>query len=478
MTVALYIRVSTDEQAEQGFSLDVQKEKLILYCQSKGWDSYKLYIDDGYTGTNMERPALKRMLRHIEENKINSVLVYKLDRLSRKQKDILALIEDRFEKNNVAFNSHQENIDTSTPFGKAMLGVLAVFAQLDRDMIIERLTLGRRQRVKEGKWYGGRVPFGYSWNKDKQELEIVPEEARIVKEIFNMYLEGNSRLSIAEWVCSRVSNRVIDHNIIRDMLARPVYKGKFNNDGELVDGLHSGIIDEEIWERVQIEAKAREEGTSSKGIFLLTGLIKCGHCGGSVVHVKRTTKRGEKTYLYELYACVNQHRRLKDVQTSTKCKVGYLQREDLEQFVINKIKQVGLYPELLTTKSKKQTDDDTDNNEQLLEMLKIQLKEVNTGLENLYDAIQSGHVKSSAVSDRIKRLEDQRESLEDDIDTLIDSSPKKISKEDRYNKIKQIGKAWDYFTFEEQKTAIRTIIKTVIFNGKKAEPEIEWFLED
>lgn len=207
MTVALYIRVSTDEQAEQGFSLDAQQEKLILYCKSKGWDDYKLYIDDGYTGTNTHRPALNRMLRHIEDKKIHFVLVYKLDRLSRKQKDILELIEDKFEKNNVSFNSHQEMIDTSTPFGKAMLGVLAVFAQLDRDMIIERLTVGRRQRVSEGKWYGGRVPFGYAWDKELQQLHIVPEEARLVKEIYRMYLEGHSRLSISEWASSRVSHR-------------------------------------------------------------------------------------------------------------------------------------------------------------------------------------------------------------------------------------------------------------------------------
>lgn len=155
MFAAIYVRVSTEEQAEQGYSIDVQKERLIAFCKSQGWEDYKLYIDDGYTGTNTNRPALKRLIRHIEAKKVHTVVVYKLDRLSRKQKDVLSLIEDVFEKNNVAFASSSEKFDTSTAFGKAMIGILAVFAQLERDMIIERTTSGRRQKISKGIWSGG-----------------------------------------------------------------------------------------------------------------------------------------------------------------------------------------------------------------------------------------------------------------------------------------------------------------------------------
>lgn len=279
MIAALYIRVSTEEQAEHGFSIDAQKERLVAFSKSQGWENHKLYIDDGYTGTKMERPALKKMIRHIEEGKIHTVVVYKLDRLSRKQKDVLQLLEDVFEKNDVKFRSATEPFDTSTPFGKAMLGVLAVFAQLDRDMIIERTTTGRRTKVSQGDWYGGRVPFGYTWNKESKLLEIVPEEARIVKEIFNMYLQGHSRLSIAEWAASRTDERTIDHSTIRDMVARPIYAGNLINAGNINSGKHEAIIDQETWDRAQAETLKRKEGAATIGEYLLTGLLKCGICG-------------------------------------------------------------------------------------------------------------------------------------------------------------------------------------------------------
>lgn len=470
MTVALYIRVSTDEQAEHGYSLDAQKERLILSCQSQGWLDYKVYMDDGYTGTNLERPALKRMLRHIDEGKISSVFVYKLDRLSRRQKDILELIEDRFEKNNVSFSSHQEKIDTSTAFGKAMLGVLAVFAQLDRDMIVERLTVGRRQRVSLGKWYGGREPFGYSWNKELQQLEIKADEARIIKEIFNMYVDGQSRLSIAEWASKRTTERVIDHNIVRDILTRPVYKGKFNNAGKTVDGLHDAIISEELWEQAQKETLRRRNGISARGDFLLTGLLKCGVCGGNIVHVKRRSVKGQKEYLYELYACTHQHVRPKN--SDHICSMGYIRRSAVEEFVVDNIKHLSVYPnklkDRLTSKLENQ------EGETALQQMKVQLNKVNTNLENLYDAIQNGDIKAAAVRDRIKNLEEQREAIESDIDDIIDNSPNNLSIDDSIDLLKTIGDNWDYLTEDEQKIAIRKVIKCVVLNGKKEDPTIEW----
>ncbi|OPA76649.1 resolvase [Paenibacillus selenitireducens] len=475
MTVALYIRVSTDEQAEQGFSLESQKEKLILYCKSQGWEDYKLYIDDGYTGTNINRPAMKRLLRHIEEKKITSVLVYKLDRLSRKQKDILELIEDHFEKNNVSFNSHQEKIDTSTPFGKAMLGVLAVFAQLDRDMIIERLTAGRRQRVNEGKWYGGRIPFGYSWDKETQQLLVVPEEARIVKEIFNMYLNGHSCLSISEWASARVNNRAMYHNIIRDMIARPVYKGKFHNAGKIVDGIHEEIIDEETWEAAQIESKKRKDGITPLGDFLLTGLLRCGGCGGNIVHVKRYTQNNNKTYFYEFYVCAAQHVRKKDAKTLN-CKLGYAHRSNVEKYVTDQIQSIGIYPEKFKEIFLAVTDVNENSNELLLSQLQDQLQKISSNLENLYDAIQNGDIKASAVSDRIRHLEEQREVIENDIDDIIEEIPSKHDEQSAYDLVKQIGEAWEFFSDEEKKMAIRKIIKSVILYGKNGTPQIEWNL--
>ncbi|MDH6373584.1 site-specific DNA recombinase [Paenibacillus sp. PastF-3] len=474
MTVAIYIRVSTDEQAEQGYSIDFQKEKLIHYCKSQGWDDYKLYIDDGYTGTNMDRPALKRMLRNIEDKKVTAVLVYKLDRLSRKQRDILELIEDKFESFGASFTSSVEKIDTSTAFGKAMLGVLAVFAQLDRDMIIERTTAGRRQRVSTGKWYGGRVPFGYNWNKELQLLEVIPEEARVIQEIYNLYLNGHSRLSIAEWAAPRAPSRTIDHAVVREILCRQIYTGNIGYVGNIYDGTHDAIITQDIWDAVQIEIEKRKEGMTPIGEYLLTGLLKCGVCGVNIVHVRRKSKHADKEYIYELYACKDQHVRPKERTKKEGCKMGYIRRDVVEKSVIDQIKAIAINPNRLLEKSKKKKSEIISFNEQY-SLLTEQLKKVNTNLENLYDAIQNGDIKASAVSNRIKSLEEQRDILEEDIDDLIDVNPKKTDEKKTLIMFQQIGHAWDHFTEDEKKIAIRKLIKSISL-VKGQPPQIEWLI--
>ncbi|EJW14783.1 resolvase domain protein [Paenibacillus alvei DSM 29] len=343
MVVGIYIRVSTEEQAQHGFSIDAQKEKMIAYCKSQGWPDFKLYIDDGYTGTNMDRPALNRLIRHVENQKINLVVVYKLDRLSRKQRDVLYLLEEVFEKHDTGFKSATEPFETTTPFGKAMIGILAVFAQLERDMIVERTTTGRRQRIRQGKWYGGRQPLGYYWDREKEKLIIIPDEAMLIKAIFDKYKDGESRLSIAEWAQSRCKSRVIDHGVVRDILSRRIYIGELNDCGTWIKGNHEPIIDLKTWQAVQKEIHNREEGSSPKGEYLLTGLLKCGVCGENVVHVKRITRRYGKVYEYHLYACKNQHVRRKD--RNNNCSLGYHRRENIEKFVTDRLKALSLFPE-------------------------------------------------------------------------------------------------------------------------------------
>jgi site-specific DNA recombinase len=153
--VFIYIRVSTIEQAEEGYSLGEQEERLIKYCEAMGWEVIKVYIDPGYSGGNMERPGLKEMISEIENGNADIVLVDKLDRLSRSQFDTLYMIQKIFMPNDCAFVSRAEAFDTSTPFGRAMIGILAVFAELERERIRERMKEGKAGRAKEGKYRGG-----------------------------------------------------------------------------------------------------------------------------------------------------------------------------------------------------------------------------------------------------------------------------------------------------------------------------------
>ena len=163
MLVFGYARVSTDNQLEN-YSIEEQTERLKAYCAAKGWTLLQTYVDGGYSGGNTDRPALQEMLSAIRENKIDAVVVYKLDRLSRSQKDTLTLIEDDLLSHGADFVSINENFDTSTPFGRAMIGILSVFAQLEKDQITERFTMGRIGRGKAGYFHGGgNPPTGYDY---------------------------------------------------------------------------------------------------------------------------------------------------------------------------------------------------------------------------------------------------------------------------------------------------------------------------
>ena len=184
--VAIYIRVSTIRQAEEGFSISQQRDRLEKYCAAMDWEISGTFIDDGYTGADMNRPALKSLISKIQNGGLDIVLVDKLDRLSRSQYDTLYLIRKIFESAGVTFISRSENLDTSTPIGKCSLGLMSVFAELERSRIQERMKDGKEGRAKAGKWHGGGVvPIGYRYANDN--LEIDDYEAFQVTEIYRLF---------------------------------------------------------------------------------------------------------------------------------------------------------------------------------------------------------------------------------------------------------------------------------------------------
>ena len=187
--VFIYVRVSTNKQAEEGYSIPQQIERLTKYCEAMGWQVVKVYTDDGYSGGDLERPAIKQMTKEIEKGNADIVLVDKLDRLSRSQFDTLYMIQKVFDPNNVGFVSRAESFDTSTPFGKAMVGILAVFAELERSRIKERMADGKEGRAKEGKYKGGGNPsIGYDYNPATGALEVNEYEAMMINELYQLVL--------------------------------------------------------------------------------------------------------------------------------------------------------------------------------------------------------------------------------------------------------------------------------------------------
>ena len=199
-----------------------------------------MYIDGGYSGGNMERPALQKLLSDVQSGKINAVLVYKLDRLSRSQKDTLNIIEDHFLKNGVDFISLNENFDTSTPFGKAMIGILSVFAQLEKDQITERFTMGRIGRSKAGYYHGGpTAPTGYDYKDGK--LIVNPVTSQQVQEVYREFLNGKSINSIQRQMHEKYGGWG-SATLVLNVLKNSVYIGMVMFKGVAYPRLHTPVI--------------------------------------------------------------------------------------------------------------------------------------------------------------------------------------------------------------------------------------------
>ena len=199
MKVAIYIRVSTEEQAREGYSMEVQREYLLDHAKRLGWEVYKIYADDE-SGYILNRPALNEMLKDAKTKKFELIITYKLDRFSRKLKDLLNIV-DGLESYGVAYKSATEPFDTTTSAGKLMFQQLGSFAEFERNRIKERVFPGMIKGVQQGNWQGARYsPYGYYYNKEKKLLEVVPKEADIVKLIYTMYLANKTSGQIGEYL--------------------------------------------------------------------------------------------------------------------------------------------------------------------------------------------------------------------------------------------------------------------------------------
>src|SRR3990170_4905021 len=198
MNVVCYVRVSTEEQQREGISLEMQAERIRAYCLSQGWTLTRIYTDGGASGTTLNRTGLQEMLTNLKG--IGAVLVWKVDRLSRRQKHVLTFLEDVLEPAGVGFKSVTEPFDTTTPMGKAFLGMLAVFAQLERDTIAHRTREALRHLQASG-GHVGAPPFGFAMGAEG--LCPIPEELAVVSQAKRLRERGYTLRRIAEWLTSQ-----------------------------------------------------------------------------------------------------------------------------------------------------------------------------------------------------------------------------------------------------------------------------------
>ena len=314
---AIYIRVSTDKQAEKGYSISEQEAKLRAMCSAHGLEVYKAYVDDGYTGSDMNRPALQELLQDIKEGLIENVATYKLDRLSRDMQDMLKIIREEFLPSDINLMSVTENIDTSTPVGRAALNLLAAYAELEKDTICERMKMGKVGRAKAGKWMGGSVPFGYDYEKESGIL-IPNRDATLVKTVFGLYLLGYGIKQIAETLELKS-----DMSVVR-ILECKLYTGKIYHDGQFYEGQHEPIINDETYQRAaELRQRHKFAKTGSSTPYLLVGLLYCGKCGAKMGYAKQKhftkischSRRNSTPHLIKDPNCSNPRLRSVDVES-------------------------------------------------------------------------------------------------------------------------------------------------------------------
>lgn len=303
--VAIYARVSTQEQAENGNSLDFQIDKLKAYCQLHEYKVVGEYVDAGVSGAKSERPALNKLKKDID--KIDIVLIYKLDRLSRSIKDTMNLIEDLFKPNNVNLISLSENFDTSQAMGMATVGMLSTFAQLERETIKERMIAGKIQAVKNGKNIN-RIPIGYV----KKDGKVFKDEKtkNCVKFIFDLVQEKKSLTEIANILeMSEYSSlRKWDFMTISRMVKNKIYCGHTDSFGTLIRDTHESYITDEQ-QKYMLELIAERKLHSSKSRknkfpALFRGVIICPKCQHMLTPCNKKTGSGNKLIYYRCSTCL------------------------------------------------------------------------------------------------------------------------------------------------------------------------------
>lgn len=454
MIVACYVRVSTENQLEN-YSIEEQIERLKLYCMSKDYIVYNMYIDGGYSGGNMERPALKQLLNDVTTGKINAVLVYKLDRLSRSQKDTLTIIEDNFLKNGVDFISLNENFDTSTPFGKAMIGILSVFAQLEKDQITERFTMGRIGRSKAGYYHGGSTaPTGYDYIDGK--LIVNPVTSEQVQDVYKLFLNGKSINAIQRFM-HKTYGGWNSATLVLNVLRNSVYVGMVKFKGKEYKGIHEPIVSQEQFDRVQqyLNSDERENGkrtsqkTPFKAGFVLSGLIFCKRCGA-----KFSAEHGN-------YTCYSRSKTSKKHIKDPNCKNDKWKIKDLDELVFDEITLLNMNRDRLNNITKPSTQKNVFDEK----YFETKIQDIDNQIKRMLDLYQIGTLPISEITDRINALQLEKDKLQNQLEQNQNSQ---VNKE-KVERFKQLVSEIEYIKTEsvdKKRIYISELVESIYIDGQ------------
>lgn len=311
MTVGVYIRVSTLEQAKEGYSIAAQKERLTAYCAAQGWDDYKFYVDEGVSAKDTNRPQLKMLLDHVKKETISMILVYRLDRFTRSVRDLYNLL-DTLEKHKCSFKSATELYDTSNAMGRMFIGLVALLAQWETENLSERVKMALEKKVSGGERVGN-IPYGFDLDED--EKLVKNEKSSNVLDMIEKVKQGMSANQLSDYLNTTNSDRQWRPNSVLRILRNPALYGATRWNDEIYENTHDGIITKKEFVKLQqiLEDRSLHHRREVKSIYLFQGVISCYQCGSILSPNRYIRQRKDGSQYqgltYRCQACVRNKRK-------------------------------------------------------------------------------------------------------------------------------------------------------------------------
>ncbi|MBM3740765.1 MAG: recombinase family protein [Acidobacteria bacterium] len=473
---AIYTRKSTEEGLNQEFnSLDAQREAAEAYILSQKHDGWTLvptqYSDGGYTGANIERPGVKQLLADIEDAKIDCVVVYKVDRLSRSLIDFSKMME-LFEKHGVCFVSVTQQFNTNSSLGRLTLNILLSFAQFEREIISERTRDKQVAARKKGKWTGGHILMGYDLDSRGGKLTVNLDEAERVREMFRLYLEGTQVTEIVQrfdklgwrnkqWTTQDgklYGGSPLRRCHIYKLLGNILYTGQVKVGDEVFPGEHEAIIDQQTFDLAQkrLKENAWTPGNEHRVKFdaLLRGLIYCSCCGSGMY----STYSANKERRYRYYVCYRSQQKLEGYCTSRS-----VSAPSVEEAVVESIRRVGVHPDVLaeTARAARQ------RLAEIVSGLREELNTTNGRVKNLKSQIARIRNPEAARLAEIREQLDAGETRAEDLrKEILRREKQRIDEKELRRTMESFEDVWKAMNLEEQRTLLRQLVEKVGYDGR------------
>ena len=471
METAIYVRVSTEEQVKEGFSIRGQEQKLKDYARIKDWDIYDVYIDEGISGKNITaRPEINRLISDVKKGKVKNVLVFKIDRLTRSTSDLIFLV-DLFNEYDCSFNSLMESIDTQTASGRMFLKIIGIFAEFERENIAERIVLGRERKVNEGYTLCSHTAsYGYDRPDGRKIQSIIESEAQIVREIFDLYAnKGVNMTEIArrlnlrdvptkqngKWTTGGVRNLLTNNNYMGDV--RHHYQDKERS--YTVKGQHDQIISPEIFGKAQhrLSKNARiSPRKQPKEENYFAGFLVCAKCGCKLNPHNMYRKLSDgTTAFYGNYECSN------DVVGA--CHASSMSAKNLEDAFYQYIERIADFEEGITIsleqEQKRQESQALINKyEEKLNQLEAKSREaLDCYVQNIFSVDDYRRVKRQLDND-IQSINTELERLYVDTEEVTDN---------KFEIAKNFQENWTKLSNSDKRMFLMRFVEKIVVENKK-----------